>query len=130
MNKSKHIPPVSSTPTASIGQISAKAGSHRSDPLLHDHPWPSMAEFAKLLALPYDTVAPRHAYYRAGHLIHEHVGRDPATLSESEVRDYLLYVKTVKRWKATPTGLSSPRFGPRITMSCPSCSLASRCAIC
>ena len=99
MNKSKHIPPVSSTPTASIGQISAKAGSHRSDPLLHDHPWPSIAEFAKLLALRYDTVATRHAYYRAGHLIHEHVGRDPATLSESEVRDYLLYVKTVKLWK-------------------------------
>jgi integrase/recombinase XerD len=96
-----HIPPVSSTstPTASIGKISAKAGSHRSDPLLYDHPWPSMAEFAKLLALRYDTVATRHAYYRAVRLIHEHFGRDPATLSESEVRDYLLYVKTVKLWK-------------------------------
>jgi integrase/recombinase XerD len=104
MNKTKHTPSkpsstATSTPNSSAGKISSKAAARRSDPLLYDHPWPSMDEFAKLLALRYDTVATCHAYYRALRLIHEHVGRDPATISESEVRDYLLFVKTQKLWK-------------------------------
>ncbi len=58
-----------------------------------------MAEFAKLLTLRYDANRTRHAYYRDLRLIHQHFGCDPATLSENQVRDYFLHVKTVKLWQ-------------------------------
>lgn len=69
------------------------------DPLTYDHPYASMAEFAKRLALRHDALRTRHSYYRDMRLIHEHFGCDPAKLSETQLRDYLLHVKTVKRWK-------------------------------
>lgn len=103
MNKPKGNRPVSSTstPTSSVSaaRISARAGSRRSDPLLYDHPWPSMARFAKLLALRHDSVSTRHAYYRCVRLIHEHFSLDPAAISEDQLRDYFLFVKTEKLWK-------------------------------
>jgi integrase/recombinase XerD len=58
-----------------------------------------MAEFAKRLALRYQQGRTRHAYYRQLRLIADHFDRDPATLTESEVRDYFLHVKTVKHWQ-------------------------------
>jgi site-specific recombinase XerD len=58
-----------------------------------------MEEFAGLLTLRYDSDRTRHSYYRSMRLIHEHFDCDPATLSENQVRDYLLYVKTEKLWK-------------------------------
>jgi site-specific recombinase XerD len=69
------------------------------DPLQYDHKWPSMAEFAKRLSLRYDAPRTRHAYYRSMRLIQDHFDRDPAALSQEQFRDYLIHVKTVKRWK-------------------------------
>lgn len=103
MNKPKQTSSDSSTPstnsTASGAKISSKAGPRRSDPLTYDHPWPSMAEFAKLLALRYDAIPTRHSYYRSLRLIHEHFACDPAALQEEQLRDYFLLVKTVRHWK-------------------------------
>lgn len=69
------------------------------DPLGYEHPWPSMAEYAKRLALLSDASRTRHSYYRAMRLVHEHFGCDPALISQDQLRDYILHVKTVKRWK-------------------------------
>ena len=58
-----------------------------------------MERYAQLLALRYDQVRTRHAYYRHMRLIHEHFGCDPASLCEERMREYLLHVKMVKFWK-------------------------------
>ena len=52
-----------------------------------------------MLALRYDQARTRHAYYRQLRLIADHFHTDPATLSESQVRDYFLHVKTVRHWQ-------------------------------
>ena len=57
-----------------------------------------MAEFAKLLNLRYERVRTVHAYYRDLRLIHDHFQIDPGRLSEDQVRDYFLFVRTSKRW--------------------------------
>lgn len=69
------------------------------DPLHYDHPWPSMAEYARRLALRTDAARTRHSYYRSLRLIHQHCGCDPALITEEQFRDYLLHVKTVKGWR-------------------------------
>jgi integrase/recombinase XerD len=69
------------------------------NPLDYDHPCTSMAEFAKLLNLRHDSNRTRHSYYRDMRLVHEHFACDPALLTESQFRDYILHVKTVKGWK-------------------------------
>lgn len=100
MNKPETYPPhSSSTVKPSKGNISTHSGRLYINPLQYEHPWPSMEEFARLLALRYDSDRTRHSYYRSMRLIHEHFDCDPATLSENQVRDYLLYVKTEKLWK-------------------------------
>jgi site-specific recombinase XerD len=86
-------------PVKNPSPVRPATGRQQSDPLTYDHPYASMAEFAKLLALRHDAVRTRHAYYRDLRLIAEHFQRDPARLSQSQVRDYLLHVKTVKGWK-------------------------------
>ena len=58
-----------------------------------------MGEFAKLLALRFDSNRTCHSYYRDMRLVHEYAGCDPSTISEEQFRDYILYVKTVKNWK-------------------------------
>jgi integrase/recombinase XerD len=83
----------------SASQTRPVGGRQESDPLTYDHPYPSMAEFAKRLALRHDAPRTRHAYYRDVRLIHEHFQHDPAKLSEVQVRDYLLHVKIIKNWK-------------------------------
>ena len=77
------------------------AGSTQRDPLHYDtHPYPSMLRFAKHLALHFDAPRTRHSYYRQMRLIHEQSQCDPAEMSEEMLRDYFLYVKTVKCWKS------------------------------
>ena len=74
-------------------------GRQNENPLTYDHPWPSMAEFAKRLALRSDSNRTCSAYYRDMRLIHEHFACDPERITEEQLRDYLLHVKTVKRWQ-------------------------------
>jgi integrase/recombinase XerD len=69
------------------------------NPVDYQHPFDSMARFANALALRYDANRTRHAYYRQLRLLHEHFACDPAQLTESQLRDYLLFVKLKKQWK-------------------------------
>ena len=69
------------------------------NPVDYRHPYPSMAKFADYLALHYDANRTRHAYYRQIRLLHEYHTADPATLTESQLRDYFLYLKLRKQWK-------------------------------
>ena len=55
------------------------------DPLNYTHPWPSMAEYAKRLALRTDASRTRHSYYRSMRLIHEHFSCDPAQISQDQL---------------------------------------------
>jgi len=58
-----------------------------------------MDRFAGFLALQYDANRTRHAYYRQIRLIHEHCSTDPATLCETQLRDYFVFLKLKKQWK-------------------------------
>lgn len=69
------------------------------DPTDYRHPYDSMGRFAKALALRYDARRTRHAYYRQLRLIHQHFNLDPALLTETQLRDYFLFVKLEKHWK-------------------------------
>ena len=69
------------------------------DPLTYDHPYLCMKQFAELLALRYDCLRTRHAYYRQLNLLQRHFSCDPQTLTEEQVRDYLLFLKFEKQWK-------------------------------
>ena len=81
-------------------RIRPQVGRSHRDPLDYDHhPYPSMKRFAELLALRHDSPRTRHCYYRDLRLIQEHFDADPAHLSEEQLRNYILYVKTKKRWK-------------------------------
>jgi site-specific recombinase XerD len=77
-----------------------KAGHHRKDPIDYpSHVYPSMKRFAEFLALRYDSSKTRHSYYRDLRLIQEHHDGDPADFTEEQVRNYFLFVKTVKEWQ-------------------------------
>jgi integrase/recombinase XerD len=69
------------------------------NPLDYRHPYHSMARFAQFLALHYDANRTCHAYYRQLRLIHQHLGGDPAGFSETQLRDYFLFVKLTKLWQ-------------------------------
>lgn len=69
------------------------------NPIDYRHPHDSMARFAQFLALHYDANRTRHAYYRQLRLMHEHLGGDPATFTETQLRDYFLFVKLNKLWQ-------------------------------
>ena len=89
-----------SSGAASGGVARAKAAARYRDPLDYaQHPYESMQRFAQLLALRYDMLRTRHAYYRSLRLIQEHFACDPATLTEDHLRDYILHVKTRKHWR-------------------------------
>jgi integrase len=77
------------------------------NPVDYQHPYPSMARFADHLALRYDANRTRHSYYRQLRLIHQHVGCDPATITEAQLRDYFLFVKLKKHW--TPKSIRQAR---------------------
>ena len=69
------------------------------NPVDYQHPYPSMAQFADLLALRYDANRTRHSYYRQLRLIHQHCKCDPSTITEAQLREYFLFVKLKKHWK-------------------------------
>jgi len=69
------------------------------NPVDYQHPYPSMAQFADLLALRYDANRTRHSYYRQRRLVHQHCQCDPATITEAQLRQYFLFVKLKKHWK-------------------------------
>jgi integrase len=69
------------------------------NPVDYDHPYPSMAQLADLLALRYDANRTRHSYYRQLRLIHQHFSCDPSTVTEAQLREYFLFVKLKKHWK-------------------------------
>jgi len=75
------------------------SGRRGPDPTEYDHRFPSMKRFADLLALRYDMPRTRHSYYRQIGLIGKHFDTDPATLTEEQLRDYILHVKLRKHWK-------------------------------
>ena len=79
--------------------VSIRSGKEYSDPLTYTHRWSSMEQFARLLALRYDSLRTRHSYYRQLRLISEHFGADPALITEEMLRDYLLHVKNVRLWQ-------------------------------
>jgi site-specific recombinase XerD len=111
----KHISPnPDNTPKQSTNHPAGQAESQRSglprpkrssgksgrDPLDYaEHPYPSMKRFAGHLVLSHDTARTRHSYYRQMRLIHEHFSRDPESLGEEQVRDYILHVKSRKGWR-------------------------------
>lgn len=80
-------------------QVRLRSGKAYADPVTYDHPWPSMNDYARLLALRYEALRTRHSYYRDLRLLHEHFGCDPASLTEAQLTDYLIHVKMVKGWK-------------------------------
>lgn len=49
-------------------------------------------------ALKYDVDTTFHAYYRDLRLISEFCDCDPATVTEDQLRDYFIHVKSVKKW--------------------------------
>jgi site-specific recombinase XerD len=70
------------------------------DPLDYlTHPYPSMRRFAEHLALGSTMPRTRHSYYRSLRLIQEYFNADPATVTEDQLRGYILYVKTKKQWE-------------------------------
>jgi hypothetical protein len=77
-------------PSESHAQASCGAwrGREAADPIDYKHPYPSMAQYAELLALRFDAKRTRQAYYRAMRLLHEHFQCDPATLEESHLRHW------------------------------------------
>jgi len=75
------------------------AGRRGPDPLGYAHRHPSMRDYAQLLALRYEHSRTRQSYYRQLRLMADYFDADPATLTESQVRDYFLHVKTVKSWQ-------------------------------
>jgi site-specific recombinase XerD len=81
-------------------QFRPLAGRAQCDPIDYDsHPYPCMRRFAELLCLRFDTPRTRHSYYRQMRLVHEHCQADPASITEDQYRDYVLHIKTVKKWK-------------------------------
>ena len=92
-------PKLPSNPPSKFNPQRPVAGRQERNPLDYDHPYESMAEFAKLLNLRHDTNRTRHTYYRDMRLVHEHFRCDPALITENQFRDYILHVKNVKHWK-------------------------------
>jgi site-specific recombinase XerD len=101
--------PIPDTPARSVDGHRATTSPDLSDvrttardyenPVDYQHPHESMARFADFLALRYDANRTRHAYYRQVRLIHDHVGCDPAVITEDQLREYFLFVKLQKHWK-------------------------------
>jgi len=88
------------------------SGRDYANPVDYEHPYDSMARLADLLALRYDANRTRHSYYRQVRLIHEHGARDPATMTEAQVRDYFLFVKLKKHWQ--PKSIRQARAAARL----------------
>ena len=56
-----------------------ESGPQHRDSIDYEHPYDSMRRYAELLALQHDCARPRHSYYRAMRVLHEHfLGEHPA----------------------------------------------------
>ena len=99
MNNAKPQPSSQSQFTPS--DHSARPLGHRDlpNPLTYNHPYDSMARYAKLLALRHDCNRTRHAYYHQLRILQEHFRCDPQLLTEDQIREYLLFLKFKKHWK-------------------------------
>lgn len=72
----------------------------KKDPLDYpSHPYASMKQYAQLIALRYERVRTRCAYYRGMRLIHEFCQCDPAEITEAQLEDYVLHVKCRLKWR-------------------------------
>lgn len=70
------------------------------DPIHYlSHLHPSMKQFAEFLVLRFPSPRTRHSYYRQIALLEKFCACDPASISESLYRDYLLFVRTKKHWQ-------------------------------
>jgi integrase/recombinase XerD len=82
-------------------QYRPKAGCWQRDPIdYQSHLYPSMRQFAEFLTLRFDAPRTRHSYYRQLGLVQKFCQCDPATLTEAQLRDYILHVKVKKQWKS------------------------------
>lgn len=99
MNNPK--PQRSTSSQATLPNSSTRPLGHRDlpNPLTYNHPYDSMARYAKLLALRHDCNRTRHAYYRQLRILQEHFRCDPKLLTEDQIREYLLFLKFKKHWK-------------------------------
>lgn len=81
--------------------VSSRPLGHRElpNPLTYNHAYESMARYAELLALRYDCNRTRHAYYRQLRILQEHFDCDPKSLTQDQIREYLLFLKFEKHWK-------------------------------
>ena len=87
-------------PRGSQNPLRPHVGPRYVDPLDYPaHPYPSMRRFAEHLALGSTMPRTRHSYYRSLRLIQEYFNADPATVTEDQLRGYILYVKTKKQWE-------------------------------
>ena len=97
--QSNSKPEAQAAPPRFPKHVPIRSGKEYADPLTYTHLWSSMEQFARLLALRYDSLRTRHSYYRQLRLLSEHFGGDPALITEEMLRDYLLHVKTVRLWQ-------------------------------
>lgn len=86
-------------PTIDPANINADGSRKYKNPIHYHHAYPSMEDYSKRLFLKFDGIRTCYAYYRQLRMLHEHFGADPIDLTESEVRDYFIYVKNDKGWK-------------------------------
>jgi len=68
------------------------------NPIEYHHPYASMGQYAAFLALRYDANRTRCAYYRQIRLVQEHCQCDPASITETQLRDYFLHLKFSLHW--------------------------------
>ena len=88
----------SNTPQPGRRNQRPDSGRRGRDPLEYSHRYDSLRRFAEALALKYDQIRTRQAYYRELRLISEFGGQDPALLNEDQVREFFLRAKQVKNW--------------------------------
>jgi integrase len=80
-------------------EVRLRSGKDYADPSTYAHRWPSLDEYARLLVLRYTAPRTRYSYYRSLRLIMDHFQRDPASLSETDLADYLIHVRMQKGWQ-------------------------------
>lgn len=95
----KNLPQRGRDPARFHPDIQSKAARQYPDPTSYNHPYPSMADFARHLALSPHAPRTRHCYYRDMRLIHEFFQCDPLTITEAQLADYLIHVKLTKKWR-------------------------------
>jgi site-specific recombinase XerD len=108
----KNTPHCSHKDSHPANPIFRTSGRQYTNPVDYEHPYESMARFAQLLALRYDANRTRHSYYRQVRLVHEFCSCDPATINETQLRDYFLFVKLKKNWQ--PKSIRQARAASRL----------------